>query len=99
MSLLTYDEIGNLYRASQDAGMREPGLPSTRFALAIEAAVIQKLMGTKVEPSAWITPDGEGFRIRFNPPEQQAAMGWVALLTTEQLAAAVLQEREKEVQS
>ena len=34
------------------------------------------------EPVAWITPDGEGFRIRFSPPTSDVPLGWDALYTT-----------------
>ena len=31
------------------------------------------------EPVAWITPDGEGFRIRFSVPTNDVPLGWDAL--------------------
>ena len=34
------------------------------------------------EPVLWITPDGEGFRIRFSPPTNDVPLGWDALYTT-----------------
>jgi hypothetical protein len=34
------------------------------------------------EPVAWITPDGEGWRIRFSPPTIGVPLGWDALYTT-----------------
>jgi len=33
------------------------------------------------EPAVWITPDGEGFRIRFSPPTNDVPLGWDALYT------------------
>jgi hypothetical protein len=33
------------------------------------------------EPVAWITPDGEGFRIRFSAPTNDVPLGWDALYT------------------
>jgi len=33
------------------------------------------------EPVAWITPDGEGFRIRFSAPTNEVPLGWDALYT------------------
>jgi len=33
------------------------------------------------EPVAWITPDGEGWRIRFSPPTIGVPLGWDALYT------------------
>ena len=33
------------------------------------------------EPVAWITPNGEGFRIRFSPPVNDVPLGWDALYT------------------
>ena len=35
------------------------------------------------EPVAWITPHGEGFRIRFSPPTSEVPLGWDALYTTQ----------------
>ena len=34
------------------------------------------------EPVAWITPDGEGFRIRFSQPTTDVPLGWEALYTS-----------------
>jgi len=36
------------------------------------------------EPVAWITPDGEGFRIRFSAPTSDVPLGWDALYTVPQ---------------
>jgi hypothetical protein len=36
------------------------------------------------KPVAWITPDGEGFRIRFSAPTNDVPLGWDALYTTPQ---------------
>jgi hypothetical protein len=33
------------------------------------------------EPVAWMTPDGEGFRLRFSPPQNNVPLGWDALYT------------------
>lgn len=33
------------------------------------------------EPVAWITPDGEGFRMRLEPPVDDVPLGWKALYT------------------
>jgi len=33
------------------------------------------------EPVAWITPDGEGFRMRFEPPVNDVPLGWTPLYT------------------
>ena len=33
------------------------------------------------EPVAWLTPDGEGFRIRFSAPTSEVPLGWDALYT------------------
>jgi len=35
----------------------------------------------QAEPVAWITPDGEGWRIRFSPPTIGVPLGWDALYT------------------
>ena len=36
---------------------------------------------TLQEPVAWITPDGEGFRMRLEPPVNDVPLGWKALYT------------------
>ena len=33
----------------------------------------------ELEPACWITPDGEGFRMRFDPPVNDVPMGWTKL--------------------
>ena len=43
------------------------------------AAAQDKLAQPAQEPMAWITPDGEGFRIRFSPPTNDVPLGWQAL--------------------
>jgi len=48
---------------------------------ALEEALAKQEQG---EPVAWITPDGEGFRIRFSPPVNDVPLGWDALYTTPQ---------------
>jgi hypothetical protein len=41
-----------------------------------------KMVQPVQEPVAWITPDGEGFRIRFSAPTNDVPLGWDALYTT-----------------
>jgi hypothetical protein len=45
-------------------------------------AVEEALAQPEQEPVAWMTPDGEGFRIRFSPPVNDVPLGWDALYTT-----------------
>ena len=45
-------------------------------------AIKEALAQPEQEPVAWITPDGEGFRIRFSPPVNDVPLGWDALYTT-----------------
>jgi hypothetical protein len=33
----------------------------------------------QVEPTCWITPDGEGFRMRMTPPVDDVPLGWTPL--------------------
>ena len=48
-----------------------------------EIVRLQKLAAQPAqEPVAWITPDGEGFRIRFSAPTNDVPLGWDALYTT-----------------
>ena len=51
-----------------------------RYEKAITA--IKEALAQEQEPVAWITPDGEGFRIRFSPPVNDVPLGWDALYTT-----------------
>ena len=41
-----------------------------------------RLAQPEQEPVAWITPHGEGFRIRFSPPTSGMPLGWDALYAT-----------------
>ena len=45
---------------------------------ALRAAIEQ---AEKQEPVAWITPNGEGFRVRFSMPTDDVPLGWDALYT------------------
>ena len=44
-------------------------------------AIKEALAKPDQEPVAWITPNGEGFRIRFSPPVNDVPLGWDALYT------------------
>jgi len=33
----------------------------------------------ELKPMCWITPHGEGFRMRFDPPVNDVPMGWTKL--------------------
>jgi hypothetical protein len=48
------------------------------FERASDKVIAQR---TEQEPVAWITPNGEGFRIRFSPPTNDVPPGWDALYT------------------
>ena len=52
------------------------------FAKLVEEKAIKEALAQEQEPVAWITPDGEGFRIRFSPPVNDVPLGWDALYTT-----------------
>ena len=41
------------------------------------------------EPTCWMTPDGEGWRLRTKPPETDTKLGWMEFYTSDQLAAAL----------
>jgi hypothetical protein len=58
--------------AFEDVERRQGGFQTKR------AAAADKLQ----EPVAWITPDGEGFRIRFSAPTNDVPLGWDALYAT-----------------
>ena len=62
---------------------------------ATTQALRQALAQPEQEPVAWITPDGEGFRIRFSPPVNDMPLGWEPFYTASpSIEAAVLAERE-----
>jgi hypothetical protein len=44
-------------------------------------AIKEALAQLAQEPVAWMTPHGEGFRIRFSPPTSEVPLGWDALYT------------------
>jgi hypothetical protein len=52
-----------------------------RWARKSIPAIKETLAQPAQEPVAWITPDGEGFRIRFSPPTNDVPLGWDALYT------------------
>ena len=49
--------------------------------LPVILALRERLAQPEQEPVAWMTPDGEGFRIRFSPPVNDVPLGWDALYT------------------
>ena len=55
----------------------------TKIGQEIEAQPEEQQSCDKQEPLAWITPDGEGFRIRFSPPTSDLPLGWDALYTAQ----------------
>ena len=61
--------------AFEDIERRQGGFQAKR------AMAADKLQEPAQEPVAWITPDGEGFRIRFSPPTNDVPLGWDALYT------------------
>jgi len=46
------------------------------------------------KPVAWITPDGEGFRMRFEPPVNDVPLGWTPLYTRPEPARKPMTEEE-----
>ena len=36
-----------------------------------------------LEPACWMTPDGEGWRMRTKPPENDVPLGWMPLYALE----------------
>lgn len=80
MTLLTDEEIIALqYQDDKDDHFV--------FARAIEQAVISKL--NSAEPVCWITPDGEGWRMRYEPPVTDTNLGWSPLYAHPQAPSAV----------
>jgi hypothetical protein len=69
-------------------------------ALADSMREVQRL-GQEIEqePVAWITPDGEGFRIRFSPPTNDVSLGWDALYTTPPQRKPLTEEQRQELMS
>jgi len=59
-----------------DCGSNNVGIPATYDSL-VNSVKSQPAQ----EPVAWITPDGEGFRIRFSAPTNDVPLGWDALYT------------------
>jgi hypothetical protein len=47
---------------------------NARFAQGAAAQLAER-------PTCWITPDGEGFRIRLSPPVDAVPLGWQELYT------------------
>ena len=53
-------------------------LQSSHDALEAKLAKYEKL-----EPACWMTPDGEGWRMRTKPPENDVPLGWMPLYALE----------------
>ena len=89
---MTQDEIIEMLRASCEKDRVDPEQNGfwvivteelEAFAkLVEEKAIKEALSQPEQEPVAWITPDGEGFRIRFSPPVNDVPLGWDALYIT-----------------
>ena len=77
-------EVGLVNLTSYQSAKRGPRIYEYRqanIALAKVRQAIQALAQPAQEPVAWITPDGEGFRIRFSAPTNDVPLGWDALYT------------------
>ena len=56
---------------------------------------VEALAQPEQEPIGWMTPSGEGFRFRFEPPTNDVPLGWTPIYTAPpSVEAAVLAERE-----
>jgi hypothetical protein len=44
-------------------------------------ALRQALAQPEQEPIGWMTPSGEGFRFRFEPPTNDVPLGWTPIYT------------------
>jgi len=50
---------------------------NTRYAQGAASQLAEK-------PTCWVTPDGEGFRMRLSPPVNAVTLGWQELYTRRQ---------------
>ena len=60
------------------------------FAEALISSYKAELLKEVGEPKCWMTPDGEGWRMRTKPPEINTKLGWIEFYTSDQVAAAIL---------
>lgn len=63
---------------------------SEKFAEALVESYKAELLKEAGEPTCWMTPDGEGWRMRTKPPETDTKLGWMEFYTSDQLAAAII---------
>ena len=63
---------------------------AAEFAEALIESYKSELLKEVGEPTCWMTPDGEGWRMRTKPPEINTKLGWIEFYTSDQVAAAVL---------
>lgn len=62
---------------------------SEKFAESLFESYKAELLKEAGEPTCWMTPDGEGWRMRTKPPETDTKLGWMEFYTSDQVAAAV----------
>ena len=60
------------------------------FAEALIKSYKDELLKEVGEPTCWMTPDGEGWRMRTKPPEINTKLGWIEFYTSDQVAAAII---------
>ena len=60
------------------------------FAESLIESYKAELLNEVGEPTCWMTPDGEGWRMRTKPPETDTKLGWMEFYTSDQVAAAIL---------
>jgi len=83
------NELADLAMYKQQVKTRTDVIESQRvdlFNLRSELAQCQKELSKlkQSEPLCWITPDGEGWRLRVDPPVNDVPLGWKPLFDTPQ---------------
>jgi hypothetical protein len=75
-----------------------------KYELSAANALLSAAPQPVQEPAAWVTPDGEGYRMRFEPPVSETPLRWMPLYTTpapdqgaeiEQLTAQLADARQR----
>ena len=72
--MLTRDKIDECFSQPSASGF---GKSRYDIAKEVEAAVLEKLKAQ--EPMCWMTPSGEGWMMRTEPPTIDTKLGWTAL--------------------
>ena len=94
-TVMDIKEIALRLLAEEFPGMHQENQAfMVEFAEAIIESYKAEFLKEVGEPTCWMTPDGEGWRMRTKPPETDTKLGWMEFYTFDQVAASQLREKQ-----